>query len=301
MREKSFSRKRQRKSKTRLVKVQKEIQIEIDGFTFNTIYSVSSRTALPVLALHGFTGRASDLSFLAEFLPENFILVAPDLPGHGTSQPVENIEDYEIDKIVKRLALLLQALEFEKAVLLGYSMGGRIAYSFAAQFPEKVAALIIESSTPGIRNETEREKRVLQDNALAEKILRDGVFKFVEYWLSLPLFASLKNMDARLYEKLRAEKISNNALGLANSLRATGTGKMPPVWDKLPAFDFSVLLINGALDEKYSAIHKEAEKNIPNAKRVEIIGAGHNVHTEKPHEFLAEVISFLNETFTAKP
>ncbi len=277
--------------------MQKNFEIEIDGFTFNVIFSESRKRTIPLLLLHGFTGRASDLSFLAEFLDEKFIIIAPDLPGHGASYPVENIADYEIDVIVARLKKLLETLEFDKAVLLGYSMGGRIAYAFSERYPQNVAALIIESATPGIEDEKERAERKIADEKLADMIMEKGVYNFVEFWLSLPIFESLKNIDKRLYEKIRAEKVSNKALGLANSLRATGTGNMKPVWKALPRFTFPTLLINGKLDEKYSEINRKVIKLIPNSSLIEMDGAGHNVHIEKPHEYITLVNGFLEKNF----
>ncbi len=274
--------------------MQKNLKIEIDGFVFNVVFSEANGSPLPVVLLHGFTGRATDLSFLAEFLPGGFIIIAPDLPGHGNSEPLENIEDYVIEKIAERLRKLLRSLEFEKAVLLGYSMGGRIAYSFAARYPESVSALIIESATPGIENETERKERKRRDDELSEKILSEGVYSFVEYWLSLPIFDSLKNMDKRLYEQLRAEKNSNSAIGLANSLRVTGVGNMRPVWGELRRFEFPVMLINGALDKKYSEINKRVASLVPNVKHTEILNAGHNAHFENPHEFVTAVTDFIS-------
>ncbi len=275
--------------------MQKNTKIEIDGFTFNIIFSEAEKRGIPLLALHGFTGSANDLSFLAEFIPNNFIIIAPDLPGHGNSFPIENMRFYEIPKIVELLNNLLISLEFEKVVLLGYSMGGRIAYSFAAKYPEKILGMIIESSTPGIKDENEREKRKEADKLLANKILNEGVFSFVDYWLSLPIFKSLKNLDARLYEKLRADKMSNSPLGLANSLMFTGAGNMRPVWTKLRDFKFPVLLINGKLDGKYSEINREASELLPNVEHREVENAGHNVHLEKPHEFIILVNSFLKK------
>ncbi len=275
--------------------MQKKLKIEIDGFTFNIIFSEAEKRGIPVLALHGFTGNANDLSFLAEFIPNDFIIIAPDLPGHGKSLPIDEPHFYEIPIIVELLNNLLLALEFEKVVLLGYSMGGRIAYSFAAKYPGKILGMIIESSTPGIKDANEREKRKEADKLLANKILNKGIFSFLDYWLSQPIFKTLNSLDKRLYEKLRADKMSNSPRGLANSLMFTGAGNMQHVWNKLRWFNFPVLLINGKLDGKYSGINCEASKLLPNAEHREVENAGHNVHLEKPHEFIILVNSFLKK------
>ncbi len=273
--------------------MRKNIFVEVEDFTFRVVRADSPSHRLPILLLHGFTGNANDLFFLSEFLCNDFPVIAPDLPGHGKSFPIENPDDYKIETIARRLNMLLEILGFNKAIIIGYSMGGRIAYTFAARYPEKVTALLIESSTPGIKNEDEREARRNSDKKLAEMILSKGVRAFTDYWLSLPLFGTLQNIDLRLLEKLRIEKNKNHPIGLANSLLFTGTGNMQPVWDKLKNFNFSSLLINGTADKKYSEINKKASKLLPDCKLSEIPDAGHNTHFEKPDEFIAVVKSFI--------
>ena len=72
-------------------------------------------------------------------------------------------------------------------------MGGRLALSFAMEYPHKVRKLILESSSPGLKTEAERKKRQIQDEKLAQMILEQGMERFVEYWEDVPLFSSQKN------------------------------------------------------------------------------------------------------------
>src|SRR5699024_1507643 len=72
--------------------------------------------------------------------------------------------------------------------LLGYSMGGRTALSFAMFYPEMIQSLILESSSPGLKNATDRVKRMKHDEKLASRIERKGVEAFVDFWEDIPLF-----------------------------------------------------------------------------------------------------------------
>ncbi len=122
-----------------------------------------------------------------------------------------------------------------EAILLGYSMGGRIALYTA--FSHFFRALILESASPGLADAAEREQRRRSDAALAESIERDGVAAFVEHWEQLPLFASQSNLALETRQSLHRQRLANRAHGLANSLRGVGTGEQPalhsPIGDLL--------------------------------------------------------------------
>src|SRR5207245_10061090 len=69
-----------------------------------------------------------------------------------------------------------------------------------------------------------REGRKLGDQALAERIEKDGVEAFVDYWSGLPLFAGLERRGPSFVAQLRAERTKNTVAGLAASLRGMGPG-----------------------------------------------------------------------------
>ena len=59
-------------------------------------------------------------------------------------------------------------------------MGGRIALAYTIHYPERVKALILESSSPGLLNEQDREERKAADKLLANKIIDEGITSFVD-------------------------------------------------------------------------------------------------------------------------
>ncbi len=249
----------------------------------------------PVVFLHGFTGSSEEWQPLFSKISPEFFPLAIDLIGHGKSSSPEEINFYSVESITNHIMQIFNYLEFNKVILVGYSMGGRAALSFAVRFPDKIEKLILESSTAGIENEDERKQRQISDNKLAGLILRDGIEKFTEYWLSLPLFESLKNISANDYEKLRLRKLRNNPVGLSNMLKGFGTGIMPPLWKNLKDLRFPVLLITGSLDEKFTRINRRMKKLLPSAQHKIIEGAGHNVHIEKSEDFIILVNEFLSK------
>jgi 2-succinyl-6-hydroxy-2,4-cyclohexadiene-1-carboxylate synthase len=201
-----------------------------------------------------------------------------------------------MERCVADLLALLDALEIARADVLGYSMGGRVALHLAAAAPERVGALVLESSSPGIADAAERQTRIAADEALADAIEREGLAAFVERWERLPLFASQAALPDDTRARLHAQRLRNNPLGLANSLRGMGTGQQTSLWDRLAGLDMRTLLIAGELDVKYRALAVEMQALLPNARTVIVPGVGHAVHLEQPQRFAENVLEFLRSS-----
>lgn len=271
------------------------MKIDPDNHTINFIPSdYNAGRKKPILFLHGFTGSADDWAFLFDKLDDRYAPLAIDLPGHGNSSAPENIEPYLEESIVEQIDKLLHRLKLSSLVLCGYSMGGRAALSFAVKYPEKVEALILESSTAGIIPDDDRRKRIEDDNKLAERILNIGVNRFIEEWYDKPLFRSIREND-ELFNKLIAGKKINDAIGLANSLKGFSTGRMSNHWESLMNLAMPLLLVTGENDRKFFEINRRMCELIPGAEHVSIPSAGHIAHLEKDGDFVIFLNSFLSK------
>jgi 2-succinyl-6-hydroxy-2,4-cyclohexadiene-1-carboxylate synthase len=249
---------------------------------------------VPVLALHGFTGNHSTWEVLAASdLARRLYLVAPDLFGHGWSAVPEDLERYRLASMARDLWGLWDHLGLGSMALVGYSMGGRLAIDMAVAAPERVSRLVLESATAGLAEKEARDERQRQDQALADRIERDGVEAFVDYWEQLPLFQSQLRLDADVREQVRRDRCSQSPRGLAQSLRGSGTGAQPSRWHALPGLSMPALIVVGEEDEKYRHLGAELVKSLPVARLATVAGAGHTVHLEQPEAFLALLEAFL--------
>ena len=253
----------------------------------------TSNRAQTLVLLHGFTGSAASwgqhLDTLAEY---GLHIIAIDLPGHGRSDVPEDPARYSIERHQNDILAVLQAMEVHEgqAILLGYSMGGRIALYTA--FSGFFRALILESASSGIENIEEREERRRSDEALATSIEHEGVPAFVERWERLPLFASQQTLPSDIKEALHAQRLQNKATGLALSLRGAGTGVQPSLYAQLPTLHIPVLLIAGELDIKFTKIAQRMAQLLPQAQLHIVPTAGHTVHLEQPQVFTTLVKDF---------
>jgi len=265
-------------------------RIDVGGVRLNV---EEAGSGAPLTLLHGFTGRASAWLPFAERWP-GFRLVAVDLIGHGDSDSPPDLAHYRMPQCVDDLAALLDALGLERTALLGYSMGGRTALHFALRHPQRLSALVLESASPGISDPSERLARVRSDEELADRIERDGVEAFVDYWQSIPLWDSQKQLPEERRAALRAQRLRNTATGLANSLRGMGAGAQEPVLERLHEVRVPTLFLAGALDERYVGLARTMSARVAGSEVRIIAGAGHAAHFEKPDAFAAEVSAFLS-------
>ncbi|MCO7125727.1 2-succinyl-6-hydroxy-2,4-cyclohexadiene-1-carboxylate synthase [Sporolactobacillus shoreicorticis] len=250
-------------------------------------------SGVPLLLLHGFTGSMETWHFLEELMIKNYQLIFVDIIGHGQTDCPKDAQRYSIIEVANDLKALLDLLGLDRVHILGYSMGGRLALTFACLFPERILSLILESSSPGLKTEEERYERRLHDRNLAESICARGIHAFVDYWEQIPLFHSQKKLPMRKRAVLHNQRLSNQTTGLSNSLIGMGTGSQPSWWDHLPSLLVPVLLMTGSVDSKFCSIASEMHDRLPNAKWRVIPNAGHTVHLEQQRLFSQCVHTFV--------
>ena len=221
----------------------------------------------------------------------NYYLI--DLVGHGKSDSPKEKHYYSIDSIVNQLKEIILTISNNKTVLAGYSMGGRIALSFALQNASMLRGLILESSTYGIIEEDLRNERIKQDEKLAEFIDNNPIDKFIDHWMNIDLFNTQRRFSNERLIRIREYKLENNKTGLANTLRCSGTGSMKSLYNNLKDIPVKTMLISGELDTKFTDINAEMVKLFPNAEHKKIKNAGHNTHLEEPQKFINEINNFL--------
>lgn len=249
----------------------------------------------PLLLLHGFTGNSETWNFLVPILGVKYSLIMVDLIGHGKTGSPGDYNRYSMERAVEDLKNIIGALGIEKANLLGYSMGGRLALSFACTYPQYIDKLILESASPGLQTEDERRMRKDHDRKLAERIIHNGLADFIDYWENIPLFESQKKIPREKRNDTRKQRLSNSETGLAGSLLGMGTGSQPSWWGELKNLDFPVLLVTGELDAKFCNIARNMQKLMKHCDWKIINGVGHAIHVEDDEKFGKIISGFLSQ------
>jgi 2-succinyl-6-hydroxy-2,4-cyclohexadiene-1-carboxylate synthase len=250
-----------------------------------------------VLLLHGFTGCAEDWLPIIDLLPENFNYVCLDLIGHGKSDHPVAPEFYYTDSIIEQIKTVKERIiKDSKIILVGYSMGGRVALSYAIKYPDDIKGLVLESSSAGIKNDTERNKRYEEDLKLIEFISSHTMEEFIDFWQDQEMFNTQRRFSNDKLKRLKKIKYNNSKIGLMNTLRGFSTGIMPPLHDKLKTIPTKVILISGELDTKYTFINSKIVRGFHKAKHKVVKNSGHNTHLEEPKRFVEIITNYFNQT-----
>ncbi len=239
----------------------------------------------PVLILHGFTGCAESMVMVAEGLADRHRTIRLDLVGHGGSDAPLDAAHYSMESCIEQVGAALDALDHPRVHAIGYSMGGRAALALATWQPDRVRSLLLVGASAGIEDAQARAARRRSDCALAVRIERDGLERFVDHWMDLPIFASQQRLGRDWLAAARAQRLSNRPLGLANSLRGMGTGAQPPLHAALPRLRLPVCWVVGEQDAKFRAIASELAGRVPDARVAVVPRAGHAAHLENPVHF----------------
>lgn len=229
----------------------------------------------PLLLLHGFTqtGRGWD-EVVAHLAGERYRPLAPDLRGHGAAGARRPID---FDACVRDVA----GLAAGSFALAGYSLGGRLALHVALAYPERVARLVLVSTSAGIEDAAQRAERRARDEALAGWLEQGGrtVSEFADRWGAQPLFA---DQTPAVAARARSDRLRNDPAHLAAALRGLGTGVMAPLWQRLGELRMPVTVLAGERDAKFVALSRRLVRELPDARLTIVAGAGHALALEAP-------------------
>ena len=260
--------------------------------TFEFHYSFRGNADKPlILFLHGFMGDSHEFNEVISLLADQFCCLAVDLPGHGKTRVMGGEECYTMPKTAHALMNWLDQLGIQQCFLVGYSMGGRLALYLTLHFPQRFSKVVLESASPGLKSHRDQLERIQGDLELAHKLETSDFLAFLSSWYNQQLFASLKKHKD--FDSLIKNRLQNNPLELAKSLRNMSTGGQPSLWDKLKHNKTSLLLLVGEYDAKFRVINSEMARLCESARLEIASSCGHNIHFENPQKFVELAQGFL--------
>lgn len=165
-----------------------------------------------------------------------------------------------------------------------------------AATPLPLAALVLEGAGLGPRNAAERETLTQRNAAWAHDLREGGVEAFMDWWETLPLFATQQTLSHEARARVRADRVAHTAEELAQSLKSCGQHRQAAEREALAALaclaqaGVPVRYIAGELDAKYAACAQRLTAAVPQANATLIPQAGHNTHLEQPRKFVEAVV-----------
>jgi pimeloyl-ACP methyl ester carboxylesterase len=182
----------------------------------------------------------------------------------------------------------MSALNIDRAVLAGLSMGGYVALAFYRNYPEAVRALLL-ADTRGTADTHEARERRLKS---AEKAEREGARAIADDMIPLLLARSTVERHPDIVQRVRAMIEANSPGAIAAAQR--GMAERRDSLSLLAAIDFPTLVVVGSEDTLTPAAEAEALSNAIRGSQVNVIeGAGHLSNIEQPSQFNSIVIRFI--------
>ncbi|MGI6105268.1 MAG: 2-succinyl-6-hydroxy-2,4-cyclohexadiene-1-carboxylate synthase [Raoultibacter sp.] len=251
------------------------------------------RRKAPLVMLHGFSQSSDTWKTVAEELAETRFILAPDFVGHGQSESSSDAEAYTMRAIRDWLTALVQSHWINYFDLLGYSMGGRIALSYAVENPHAISSLILESTGLGPASEQQREAMSKRDREMIDKLESVSIEAFMDEWENLPVFESQKQLSPEKRAALRAARLANNPQALRLTMLGSGQHLMPDYSQAICRLPMPILYLAGMLDRRYTKIAEQLQYEEHISCR--LLNAGHNIHFEEPEAFTRQVNAFLRD------
>ena len=251
--------------------------------------TVGPEEAPAVVFLHGFLGRGADWDPVVAKLADSHRCVTVDLPGHGLSTELADPDGYVFEGAADAVRATVAASNIQRPMLVGYSMGGRLALFLALRFPEEFSGAVVESASPGLISYAQRAARIEHDQAVAERLSSMPLKEFLEIWYRQPVFGSLAGQSELLQRRI-AGRMQNDPIELARALEGMSRGRQPSLWKELPGLNVPALFVAGRRDRKYVEIGRRMARRCHGGRLEIVAGAGHTVHAEAP-EAMARLIA----------
>jgi len=292
------------------VRVVQPTSIRLPGADGLSIHALEwSREGTALVFLHGFSNEAHVWDDAAPAVAPHYRTVALDLRGHGDSDH-DPEGRYDYDFHVADLEAVLDALGIGRLVLVGHSLGGRVAMRFAGRHPDRLAGLVIVDSAPeldvrgtvrimvdvqrggasggdGLRFASEAEYRAVLARAYPA-VSRAILERMARHMLR-------RRDDGSFEPKLDPGWFRARAAADEASARAREERLSKEMWDALAAVPCPTLVVRGAASDVMSpeVADRMVDDVLQHGRLAVVPKAGHSVMVDNPEGFTAALVGFV--------
>lgn len=255
-------------------------------------------SGVPLVILHGLYGSSDNWVSIAKQISKSFRIIIPDQRNHGRSphNPVHTYRDMSDD-----LLELIDDLDIRQFFLVGHSMGGKSALSFAENYPERILGLIIIDISPFAATFNDNRSTAFHKEVLdALSNLNPSLLKTRDE-ADILLASTVKSAKIRafLLKNLTRDNdgkfaLRLNATFLLHNLDNILDGLNPDEISGPRLSGFPIMWIRAGDSDYIPDNHiPYIEKAYPAAEIITIDDSSHWVHSEKPEEIIDLLLSLI--------
>jgi len=238
-----------------------------------------------MLLLHGLGSTKADWDNQIQPFSEKFRIIAPDFRGHGNSSKPLSMKEYGIGLCSEDMKLLLEGLNISECNVLGFSMGGAVAFDMAVKYPSLFKKMVIVNTAPDFNNLGWFGKKMVIERTLTLKL--KGMNPLAKK-VANGMFPEPHQKELR--EAFYARAKSNDVRAYYNSFR---TLMRWGIRDEIKNIGIPTLVIASELDYTPVKLKEEYAKKMPDAKVAVVKNSRHGVTMDQPEEFNKLVLNFL--------
>ncbi len=260
----------------------------IDGISLR-VRDTGPKAAPALILLHGFGGSLETWQPWADRLDKTYRVIRIDLPGFGLTGP-DPTDNYSDERATAIIAALMDHLHLRKATIIGNSLGGRIAWHFAAAYPARTDKLVLISpdgfASPGFVYDKPPNIPFIM------KLLPYTLPKFMLRANVAVAYADPKNLTPATLERYQDMMLApGDRAAMLARMSQTILPQPAPILARIQA---PTLLLWGAKDGMIP-ISNAADycHDIPDARLVTLPALGHVPFEEAPAASLPPVLQFL--------
>lgn len=244
----------------------------------------------PVVFHHGALSDHQAWGYQEGALADEYEVITYDARGHGLSEGSEH-DGYTMEMYAADLHGLITALDLDEPFVVGISMGGKVALTYAAQYRNLAGVAVSGTTTPEPKSRGEWLVRRVLNPATARAVSVVGYDRMMAFneWL-----AGVFGSDSDAIEDARAELQDHDPEVDAAEYKRITAATNQYLGSELALEDIDVpALVMYGESEPFTENHLDEYQRIPDVQTAEIPDAGHNTHVENPEAFTEQVRTFF--------
>jgi pimeloyl-ACP methyl ester carboxylesterase len=258
------------------------------------LYYESTGSGQDIIFVHEFGGDYRSWEPQIRHFSRRYRCITFNARGWPPSEVPQEVSSYSQARAVQDILCVLNAVQSERAHVVGLSMGGFAALHLGLTDPGRTLSLCVAGCGYG----AEPDKRTQFANEcenIAKMLLDQGMDAFVEKYAQGPTRVQFENKDPRGFAEFKAMFKEHSALGSANTQLGVQRAR-PSLYDladQLQQLSVPTLIVNGDEDWACLAPGLMMKHNIPSAGLVIFPNVGHTINLEVPHAFNRELDDFF--------
>jgi pimeloyl-ACP methyl ester carboxylesterase len=258
------------------------------------IYYEDTGSGIPIVFVHEFAGDHRAWEPQVRWFARRYRCITYDARGYPPSDVPAGGERYSQDRARDDIRAVLDALQIDKAHIVGLSMGGFATLHFGFTYPERARSLVIAGCGYGAA--PEKRAQFADESEAAARRFDAGMAKAAEAYALGPTRVQFQNKDPRGWREFADQLAEHSSEGAAATMR--GVQKRRPslyeLTDKMRTITAPTLIVTG--DEDWPCLEPGLlmKRTISTAGLIVMPNAGHTINLEEPAAFNQHLTDFFH-------